>query len=59
MIEVAEQDGVALLRLADRKANARSLEFCEALTARFAAISPARAVVITGTGRIFSAGALL
>jgi len=56
MIEVAEQDGAALLRLADRKANAMSLEFCEALTARFAALPPARAVVLTASGRIFSAG---
>src|SRR6266446_7216361 len=33
-----------------------SLDFCEALTARFAAVSSARAVVLTGTERIFSAG---
>src|SRR5437870_2865283 len=42
--------------LADGKANAMSLDFCEALTARFAAVSSARAVVLTGTGAIFSAG---
>lgn len=56
MIELTEQDGVVLLRLADGKANAMSMEFCEALTARFAALSSARAVVLTGTGHIFSAG---
>jgi enoyl-CoA hydratase len=56
VIEVSERDGVALLRLADGKANAMSLDFCEALTARFAAVSSARAVVLTGTGAIFSAG---
>jgi enoyl-CoA hydratase len=56
VIEVTEQDGVAMLRLADGKVNAMSMEFCETLTARFAEISPARAVVMTGTGRIFSAG---
>ena len=56
MIELSERDGVALLRLADGKANAMSLDFCEALTARFAALSSARAVVLTGTGTIFSAG---
>src|SRR5215831_1648370 len=33
-----------------------SMEFCEALTARFAEISSARAVVMTATGRTFSAG---
>jgi enoyl-CoA hydratase len=56
VIEASERDGVALLRLADGKANAMSLDFCEALTARFAAVSSARAVVLTGTGAIFSAG---
>jgi enoyl-CoA hydratase len=56
VIEVGEQDGVTLLRLAAGKANAMSLDFCEALTARIAAASSARAVVLTGTGRIFSAG---
>src|SRR5215472_4279545 len=33
-----------------------SLDFCETLTERFAAVSPARAVVLTGTGAVFSAG---
>jgi enoyl-CoA hydratase len=56
VIEVSEREGVALLRLADGKVNAMSLDFCEALTARFAAVSSARAVVLTGTGAIFSAG---
>jgi enoyl-CoA hydratase len=56
VIEVAEKDGVAVLRLAHGKVNAMSMEFCEALTARFAEISSARAVVMTATGRTFSAG---
>ena len=56
MIELAEQDGVAVLHLAHGKVNAMSMEFCEALTARFAEISAARAVVMTATGRTFSAG---
>jgi enoyl-CoA hydratase len=56
VIELAEQDGVAVLRLAHGKVNAMSMEFCEALTARFAEISSARAVVMTATGRTFSAG---
>ncbi|HYY38651.1 MAG TPA: enoyl-CoA hydratase/isomerase family protein, partial [Xanthobacteraceae bacterium] len=56
MIELTERDGVLLLRLAEGKANAMSLEFCDALTARFAALSRERAVVLTGTGHIFSAG---
>jgi enoyl-CoA hydratase len=56
VIELAEQDGVAVLRLAHGKVNAMSMEFCEALTARFTEISSARAVVMTATGRTFSAG---
>ena len=56
MIELAEQNGVTVLRLAHGKVNAMSMEFCEALTARFAEIPPARAVVMTATGRTFSAG---
>jgi enoyl-CoA hydratase len=47
---------VTVLRLAHGKVNAMSIEFCEALTARFAEISSARAVVMTATGRTFSAG---
>ena len=56
MIELTEQDGVAVMRLDDGKANTMSLEFCEAVTARFADLSSSRAVVLTGTGHIFSAG---
>ena len=57
MIEVSERDGVAVLRMADGKANAMSLEFCEALTARLAEVSSrARGRGLTGSGRIFSAG---
>jgi enoyl-CoA hydratase len=56
VIEVASQDDVAILRMADGKANAMSIEFCETVTARFGELSHARAVVITGYGRIFSAG---
>jgi enoyl-CoA hydratase/carnithine racemase len=56
MIEVVSQDDVAILRMADGKANAMSIELCEAVTARFGELAHARAVVITGNGRIFSAG---
>ncbi len=58
MIEVSNRDEVAILRMADGKANTMSLEFCQALTARFVELksSTARAVVVTGSGRIFSAG---
>jgi len=57
MIELSEQDGIAVVRMADGKANAMSREFCEAFTDRFQqAEAASRAVVITGTGNIFSAG---
>jgi enoyl-CoA hydratase len=58
VIELTDRDGVAILQMADGKANTMSIESCNALTERFEEIrlSPARAVVMTGTGTIFSAG---
>jgi enoyl-CoA hydratase/carnithine racemase len=58
MIETAIRDEIAILTMAHGKANAMSLEFCQALTERLEELraEPAKAVVITGQGRIFSAG---
>jgi cytochrome c oxidase assembly protein subunit 15 len=58
MIEVHSSGDVALVHMAHGKANAMSIEFCRALTRRLEELdkSAARAVVITGRGRIFSAG---
>jgi enoyl-CoA hydratase len=58
MIELSHQDGVAILRMADGKANTMSIASCREVAARFEEIgsSPAPAVVITGSGKIFSAG---
>ncbi len=58
MIELAVTDGVAVLTMRHGTANALDIEFCEALAARFATLreSDAQAVVLTGQGRIFSAG---
>src|SRR5438046_1457491 len=58
MMDVSEQDGVAILRMAHGKANAMDAEFCDALTARFAEHrqSSSQAIVMLGSGRIFSAG---
>jgi enoyl-CoA hydratase/carnithine racemase len=58
VIEVSDRDGVAIVRMAHGRANAMSLEFCDRLTACFEEVrlSPARAVVLIGTERIFSAG---
>ena len=56
MIERIDQAGVVILRMADGKANTMSVEFCEMLIAHFKQALDARAVVITGNARIFSAG---
>jgi enoyl-CoA hydratase len=58
VIELSHHADIAILRMAHGKANAMSTEFCRALTARLAELrtAPARAVILTGTGRIFSAG---
>ena len=58
MIELVHQDGVAVLRMAHGKANAMDTEFCDALAERFAEHrqSPSPALVMIGSGRIFSAG---
>jgi enoyl-CoA hydratase len=49
---------VAVLRLAHGPVNAMDIELCRAITEQFRALAddPARAVVITGTDRAFSAG---
>jgi enoyl-CoA hydratase len=58
VIELSDRDGLAVLRMADGKANAMSIEFCDELISRFEEIrvSAARATVVTGSGQIFSAG---
>jgi enoyl-CoA hydratase/carnithine racemase len=58
MIESAIADGVAVLTIQHGKANALDIEFCTALSDRFGALrtADAKAIVLTGTGKIFSAG---
>jgi enoyl-CoA hydratase len=58
VIEVSQQDDVAVLTLVHGKANALDLELCEALTHRFLELQrqSARAAIVTGRGSIFSAG---
>ena len=58
MIELTRRGGVAILRMAHGKANALDLEFCDALTRQLDECrrSPDRVIVLTGTGRMFSAG---
>jgi enoyl-CoA hydratase len=58
MIDIKIQDDIAVMTLAHGKANALDIEFCETIAARFRELraSDAKAVVVTGQGRIFSAG---
>jgi enoyl-CoA hydratase len=58
VIERDDVDDIAVIRLAHGKVNALDRELCEAITRTFAEVDagPARGIVLTGTGRIFSAG---
>ena len=56
MIESSAHGDVAILTMTHGKANALTTEFCEALAAKVKEAASARAIVITGQGRIFSAG---
>ena len=58
MIERDDDGEVAVLRLAHGPVNAMDLELCRAASAQLRGLEadPARAVVITGVGRAFSAG---
>src|SRR5215211_2720359 len=58
MIDIAQRGRVAVMTLAHGKANALDSELCIDIIARFDELksSMAQAVVLTGTGKIFSAG---
>ncbi|HJT18438.1 MAG TPA: enoyl-CoA hydratase/isomerase family protein [Thermoanaerobaculia bacterium] len=59
MIERGLNDGILTLRLAHKKASAMDLELCNAIQREFESAAEAndvRAIVLTGTGSIFSAG---
>jgi enoyl-CoA hydratase len=58
MIDIKTQAGIAVLTLTHGKANALDIELCEALTARIQELrgSDAKAAVLIGQGKIFSAG---
>jgi enoyl-CoA hydratase len=58
MIDVKTSDGIAVMTMQHGKVNALDTEFCEAVMARFKelAASDAKAVVLTGQGKVFSAG---
>jgi enoyl-CoA hydratase len=58
MIEVSLRGGVTIVTMVHGKANALDVEFCEAIAAQFDKLraASAKAVVLTGQGKIFSAG---
>jgi enoyl-CoA hydratase len=58
MIDLKTEDGIAVVTLTHGKANALDIELCEALIKCFAELRAPeiRAVVLTGQGRMFSAG---
>lgn len=56
MIERETNDGIVTLRLAHGKANALDVEFLEALIRELNDAADARAVIVTASGSIFSAG---
>jgi enoyl-CoA hydratase len=58
MFELATEDGVAVLTLAHGRANAMDTAFCRGVGERLTLLrdGPEKALVITATGRIFSAG---
>lgn len=58
MIDVMEEGDIAVVEMHHGKANALDTAFCDALTLRFERLrdSSSRAVVLTGQGKMFSAG---
>ncbi len=56
MIHRDDRDGIAVLRMEHGKANVFDVELIDDLRRAFAGATDARAVVLTGTGAIFSAG---
>ena len=56
MIERADHDGIAILTLNHGPVNALDLELLRAIPGSLAAVADSRGVVLTGSGRSFSAG---
>jgi enoyl-CoA hydratase len=56
VLSVSDDDGVALVRIDHGAVGALDLELLEVMATTFAGLGDADAVVLTGTGRAFSAG---
>lgn len=58
MFDVTQQGDIAVLRMSYGKANAIDVDFCQGIVGRVDEIkkSPAKGLVLTGEGNIFSAG---
>src|SRR5687767_14467453 len=56
MIDRTERDGIVTLRLAHKKASAMDIELLGAMIQALDDAADARAIVIAGTGNIYSAG---
>jgi enoyl-CoA hydratase len=56
MLDVEKRSSVTVLRLRHGKVNALDLELLQAITAVMRDLDPNEAVVITGSGSVFSAG---
>lgn len=56
MIEITDQDGIAVLTLNNEPVNALDLDLLVAIPEALAAVADTRSVVLTGRGRCFSAG---
>lgn len=57
MLDIEDRSGVTVMRLRHGKVNALDLELLRAITAAVRGVDENRAMVLTGTGRAFSAGA--
>jgi enoyl-CoA hydratase len=56
MLDLEERGGITIVRLAHGKVNALDVELLEAITKTFGGLGDRRPVVLTGSGRSFSAG---
>ena len=56
MLDVEQRSGVAVVRLRHGKVNALDLELLRALTGAMGDVDESAAMVLTGTGTVFSAG---